>query len=304
MLVWAAGNGTRPIVSKLIARAAGGTADDATKRRGKLVVDGWMRVKGLKNVLALGDCTLMEEYPLPSTAQVAGQQGAFVGRMVSKVRAIDTRGAPMLRDSRDKELHPFRFLSLGIMAYIGNGKALVQVDTSEDSTVAGTSRTGRTHVPAAPLLPGPFLTLVLPGVTIASNRQSAAASVRMGGPRPLRPQPRRKRDADVVVVAVCLPPSPTTKYSGECARSGRRPVAAWPCETSAVLTFDLGLCRRGETVRALEVGVCSEAGRRTESRPRPHRLSQDAHLGARHLSVLGGVGVARLGPAGPCGLEV
>lgn len=113
LLVWAAGNATRPIVGKIIAELEGGSMEDAVKRRGKLVVDPWLRVIGAKSVLALGDCALVEHDPLPSTAQVAGQQGAYVGRMISKVLTIDTEGAPPLRDNESKKLNPFRFLSLG-----------------------------------------------------------------------------------------------------------------------------------------------------------------------------------------------
>lgn len=113
LLVWAAGNATRPIVGKLISRIEGGSMEDAIKRRGKLVVDPWLRVVGAKSLLALGDCALVEHDPLPSTAQVAGQQGAYVGRMLSKTRVLDTEAPPLLRDSESKELHPFRFLSLG-----------------------------------------------------------------------------------------------------------------------------------------------------------------------------------------------
>lgn len=114
LLVWAAGNATRPIVGKIIAEIEGGTPEQAVKRRGKLVVDPWLRVIGAKSVLALGDCAIVEHDPLPSTAQVAGQQGAYVGRMLSKTLTIDTETAPILRDSKKgKELHPFRFLSLG-----------------------------------------------------------------------------------------------------------------------------------------------------------------------------------------------
>lgn len=76
LLVWAAGNSTRPIVSRLLQSIG------APERTRKLPVDSWLRVQGARNIFALGDCAQMEEEPLPSTAQVAGQQGAFLGRML------------------------------------------------------------------------------------------------------------------------------------------------------------------------------------------------------------------------------
>jgi NADH dehydrogenase FAD-containing subunit len=38
--------------------------------RGRLVTDEWMRVKGAPSVLAIGDCCVIDERPLPANAQV------------------------------------------------------------------------------------------------------------------------------------------------------------------------------------------------------------------------------------------
>lgn len=75
LLVWAAGNATRPIVKQVLKLIG---ASDTSR---KLSVDSWMRVSGAKGIFALGDCAQMDIEPLPATAQVAGQQGAFLGRM-------------------------------------------------------------------------------------------------------------------------------------------------------------------------------------------------------------------------------
>lgn len=80
ILIWAAGNGTRPIVGRLVESATGEPRELAISKRRKVPVDAWLRAKGLDRVFALGDCAIMEGQPLPSTAQVAGQQGAFLGR--------------------------------------------------------------------------------------------------------------------------------------------------------------------------------------------------------------------------------
>ncbi|KAI0567280.1 Pyridine nucleotide-disulfide oxidoreductase [Gracilaria domingensis] len=78
LLVWAAGNGTRPIVNSLMSKLDDDADLDDVPRRKKLPVDGWLRVIGLRNVFAMGDCAQIVDGALPSTAQVAGQQGAFL----------------------------------------------------------------------------------------------------------------------------------------------------------------------------------------------------------------------------------
>ena len=48
----------------------------------RLAVDPWLRVVGGDgSVLALGDCACNAEDVLPATAQVAGQQGEWLGKM-------------------------------------------------------------------------------------------------------------------------------------------------------------------------------------------------------------------------------
>ena len=67
-------------------------------------------------------------------AQVAGQQGAYVARTINKATALGKGGleerAPTHSVEGGKDLEDrnrFQFLSLGIMAYIGDDKALVEV---------------------------------------------------------------------------------------------------------------------------------------------------------------------------------
>lgn len=83
LLVWAAGNATRPIVNNVLEKIG------APSGSRKLPVDSWLRVRGAKSVFALGDCAQMEHEPLPSTAQVAGQQGAFLGRKTACISFFD-----------------------------------------------------------------------------------------------------------------------------------------------------------------------------------------------------------------------
>lgn len=55
--------------------------------------------------------------------------------LLSKVETegLDGDGADVLKlkDSGGKILHPFQFLSLGIMAYLGNDQAVIQVEATK-----------------------------------------------------------------------------------------------------------------------------------------------------------------------------
>ncbi|CAN8070426.1 unnamed protein product, partial [Agarophyton chilense] len=137
LLVWAAGNGTRPIVNKLMGKLDE-RGDLGVARRNKLPVDAWLRVIGLRNVFGMGDCAQLVDGALPSTAQVAGQQGAFLARLLTKAEANsfeNEEALPVLRDSGGKAVRPFSFLSLGIMAYLGNDRAVVQVEATPNKNV-------------------------------------------------------------------------------------------------------------------------------------------------------------------------
>lgn len=80
VLIWAAGNGTRPLVGRVLERLTGEPLEEAVANRRKIPVDEWLRVQGAKGVFAIGDCAAIESGSLPATAQVAGQQGAYIGR--------------------------------------------------------------------------------------------------------------------------------------------------------------------------------------------------------------------------------
>jgi len=109
LLVWAAGIATRPLTSQLIQTIGAEKGQD--NRRG-LVVDDKLRVQGVKDVYALGDCAWSGN---PPTAQVAAQQGKWLGRR--------------LRDRDLDAAEPFGFTDQGKMAYIGNKEAVAQLKT-------------------------------------------------------------------------------------------------------------------------------------------------------------------------------
>jgi NADH:ubiquinone reductase (non-electrogenic) len=101
-LVWVAGIGARPI-SKMIAAAFG-----QSNPRG-IEVDECLRVKGSKNndIFAIGDCAVSG---FPLTAQVAAQQGKYLGRA--------------FRDQDGSHTEPFKYAHQGALAYVGKGEAV------------------------------------------------------------------------------------------------------------------------------------------------------------------------------------
>lgn len=102
--VWAAGVRAAPAASWL------GVSPD---RMGRIEVDPHLRVVGLQNVFALGDLAKLEQdgQPLPALAQVARQQGEYLGQSLAD--AIAGRTAA-----------PFRFRNRGNTAVIGRHAAI------------------------------------------------------------------------------------------------------------------------------------------------------------------------------------
>lgn len=148
VIVWSAGNAARPLVRSISESLHAQRAFEAdTARPGlKLAVDPWLRVVGAQDVLALGDASRMHGAPLPATAQVAGQQGAYAARLLNRRfdlgiggldqpppwRAAAATDAPSSNgDGTVVAAGPFDFLSLGLLAYVGNDSALTQLDTGD-----------------------------------------------------------------------------------------------------------------------------------------------------------------------------
>ena len=106
----------------------------------QLFVDQWLRVRGIADgsVIALGDCARKEdEEPLPQTAQVAAQQGAFVARLLNKQYDLEqqipclppqsTQGFDLSKLFQAHEAAPFSFLDLGRLAYLGQSQAVAEL---------------------------------------------------------------------------------------------------------------------------------------------------------------------------------
>ena len=93
----------------------------------------------LKDVYALGDNTSLASGALPATAQVADQQARYLAKTLNSVAT--SASASVSSDSADIEKGekgpPFQFKSTGIMAYVGNSKAILDTPGENAPDVSG-----------------------------------------------------------------------------------------------------------------------------------------------------------------------
>ena len=106
-------------VSGICANTVEGFPAESIGHAGRLLTDRFCRVKGVKDVYAIGDVSLVEgdeEYPLghPQLAQVAMQQAKTVAKNFKAM-------------SKGKELKPFKYKNLGVMATIGRNHAVAEI---------------------------------------------------------------------------------------------------------------------------------------------------------------------------------
>jgi NADH:ubiquinone reductase (H+-translocating) len=106
-VLWTAGVSPSPLVKML---------GVATDRAGRACVGPFLSVPDTPNVFVVGDAaTLVQKgKPLPGVAQVAIQQGRYVGRFIS--RELNGR----------KPLGPFRYFDKGNMAVVGKNFAIME----------------------------------------------------------------------------------------------------------------------------------------------------------------------------------
>ena len=106
-------------VSGICANTVEGFPAESIGHAGRFLTDRFCRVKGVKDVYAIGDVSLVEgdeEYPLghPQLAQVAMQQAKTVAKNFKAM-------------SKGKELKPFKYKNLGVMATIGRTHAVAEI---------------------------------------------------------------------------------------------------------------------------------------------------------------------------------
>lgn len=109
-LIWTAGNQPNPLV-----RTLPGELD----RRGAVVTDNTMQVKGLTNVWAVGDCAAIPDVnnqgnPCPPTAQHALREGQVVAKNIAAVL-------------KGKSPRPFRFRTRGLLVALGQRTAGAEI---------------------------------------------------------------------------------------------------------------------------------------------------------------------------------
>lgn len=149
--VWCAGTTSVDFVSELLEQLP----EEVRNHDGRVKVDKWLRPQMptqelMGSVLVLGDAaafpegdeTIATDRLLPQTAQVAGQQGAYAARMLTRGYNLSATPVPMLDENLEDleplmvqwltmrgitRAPPFQFLNLGLLAYLGGNEALTQV---------------------------------------------------------------------------------------------------------------------------------------------------------------------------------
>ena len=106
-VLWTAGVAASPVVK---------TLGVPTDRAGRLPVDPFLMVPGASGVFAVGDVAASSQNgrPLPGAAQVAIQQGRYVGQVISR----QLKGKAPRR--------PFRYFDKGNMAVVGKNFAVLE----------------------------------------------------------------------------------------------------------------------------------------------------------------------------------
>ncbi|KAK4668107.1 uncharacterized protein QC764_701820 [Podospora pseudoanserina] len=150
MVVWSTGLMANPLIAKLaekevvVSKSKNPMTGEVLERRrlvrdkrsGGLVVDGYMRAlsvdadakfeegnelekKPLDGVYVIGDCSFIENDPLPKTAQVAAQEAQYLAKELNK-------GISPGQDGKE-----FKFRNWGTMTYLGGWKAIHQSKADE-----------------------------------------------------------------------------------------------------------------------------------------------------------------------------
>lgn len=143
--LWAAGTAPVPLVQTLLDKLP----EEARARGNRINVDQWMRCptpspEAFGPILVLGDAAAFpaKSAVLPQTAQIAGQQGAYAARLIC--RGYDLSATPpVLKPNVDfaratwlklrglNEAEAFKFLNLGLLAYVGSGESLTQIEIGD-----------------------------------------------------------------------------------------------------------------------------------------------------------------------------
>eukprot|EP00752_Nemacystus_decipiens_P002841 g2647.t1 len=121
LMVWSTGLAPTELVSSM---------EGLEKERGRIKIDGRLRVPGVEGVFAMGDAAVNPENPLGPLAQVADQQGKYLAKWMSKA------------DPVDPNIPPFKYRHLGSMAQVGDWKAIADLKGVAGAKSAGPTLDG------------------------------------------------------------------------------------------------------------------------------------------------------------------
>ncbi|CAM9254090.1 unnamed protein product [Pylaiella littoralis] len=106
LMVWSTGLAPTELVSSM---------EGVEKERGRIKIDGRLRVPGMEGVFAMGDAAVNPDNPLGPLAQVADQQGKYLAKCFSQTNPLDV------------DTPPFNYRHLGSMAQVGDWKAIADL---------------------------------------------------------------------------------------------------------------------------------------------------------------------------------
>lgn len=105
-------------VSGVIAEKFENLPEDVIGRGGRLIVDEYNRLKGMKHIYVIGDICLQteEDYPkgYPQVAPVAIQQGKLLAKNLKN-------------KEKGKDIKPFKYKNQGTLATVGRNKAVADI---------------------------------------------------------------------------------------------------------------------------------------------------------------------------------
>jgi NADH:ubiquinone reductase (non-electrogenic) len=105
--------------------------------RRAISVDEHLRVVGSDNIWAIGDSSVTKKN-YPATAQVASQQGRYLGRLFNSISNPLAKAAQPDTQAILEKAEPFIYSHFGSFAYIGDREAVADFrNTSTNTTSSG-----------------------------------------------------------------------------------------------------------------------------------------------------------------------
>ncbi|HVZ40306.1 MAG TPA: FAD-dependent oxidoreductase [Candidatus Kapabacteria bacterium] len=105
VIVWSTGNGPTGLI---------GSLPFSKDRSGRILTNEYLQIPAHPEIYAAGDCATPAGAGLPQTAQVAMQQGKYLARELNRM-------------ARGRAVKPFHFNNLGMLAYVGEHRALADI---------------------------------------------------------------------------------------------------------------------------------------------------------------------------------